>query len=138
MMVEGDKWELYIPSELGYGDRGRPPKIPGGAVLVFTMEILDISGEIDGFIPAARCSVKAREKCNEKEAKYLDKIADWDENKISAETRRLFKVASSSMAPELASWVKKRLRLLKEISKKDDDSGEESVEPEVVVSDEEL
>ena len=24
----------YIPSELGYGERGSPPKIPGGSVLV--------------------------------------------------------------------------------------------------------
>ena len=30
LMVEGDKWELYIPSDLAYGDRGRPPKIGGG------------------------------------------------------------------------------------------------------------
>ena len=26
LMVEGDKWEMFIPSDLGYGDRGRPPK----------------------------------------------------------------------------------------------------------------
>merc|ERR1719362_1961259 len=42
LMVEGDKWEMYIPSDLAYGDRGRPPKIPGGATLVFQMEILNI------------------------------------------------------------------------------------------------
>ena len=44
LMVEGDKWEMYIPSELGYGDRGRPPTIPGGDVLVFQMEIITIKG----------------------------------------------------------------------------------------------
>eukprot|EP00306_Pavlova_sp_CCMP459_P012407 CAMPEP_0185192250 /NCGR_PEP_ID=MMETSP1140-20130426/17829_1 /TAXON_ID=298111 /ORGANISM="Pavlova sp., Strain CCMP459" /LENGTH=301 /DNA_ID=CAMNT_0027758987 /DNA_START=26 /DNA_END=932 /DNA_ORIENTATION=+ len=43
-MVEGDKWELYIPSDLAYGDNGRPPKIMGGDVLIFTMEIIEING----------------------------------------------------------------------------------------------
>jgi FKBP-type peptidyl-prolyl cis-trans isomerase FklB len=44
LMVEGDKWEVYLPSELGYGDRGRPPIIGGGDCLVFTMEIIKING----------------------------------------------------------------------------------------------
>jgi len=44
LMVEGDKWELYIPSDLAYGDRGRPPKIGGGDCLIFTIEILKIMG----------------------------------------------------------------------------------------------
>jgi len=44
LMTEGDKWELYIPSRLGYGDRGRPPKIGGGDVLVFTIELKTIKG----------------------------------------------------------------------------------------------
>lgn len=45
LMVEGDKWEMYIPSELAYGDRGRPPHIGGGDVLIFTMEIIKIKGK---------------------------------------------------------------------------------------------
>merc|ERR1711865_813804 len=44
LMVEGDKWELYIPSDAAYGDGGRPPKIGGGDCLVFTIEILKIKG----------------------------------------------------------------------------------------------
>ena len=43
-MVQGDKWEMYIPSELGYGERGSGADIKGGDVLVFTMEILEING----------------------------------------------------------------------------------------------
>ena len=41
LMHIGDKWKLYIPSELGYGDRGNAD-IPGGATLVFEMELLGI------------------------------------------------------------------------------------------------
>ena len=41
LMPVGSKWKLYIPSELGYGDRGAGT-IPGGAALVFTIELMDI------------------------------------------------------------------------------------------------
>ena len=44
LMKEGGKWELYIPSELAYGDTGAGGKIPGGSVLVFTLELLKVSG----------------------------------------------------------------------------------------------
>lgn len=45
LMVEGDKWELYIPSELGYGDSGQGADIGAGDVLVFTLHLLKINGE---------------------------------------------------------------------------------------------
>jgi len=69
MMVEGDKWELYIPSDMAYGDGGRPPKIGGGDVLIFTIEIIKIKG---GKTPASRCDVKSLEGCNERETKCID------------------------------------------------------------------
>jgi len=42
LMPVGSKWKLYIPSDLGYGDRGAGGAIPGGAALIFEIELLDI------------------------------------------------------------------------------------------------
>lgn len=42
LMHIGDKFKVFIPSELGYGERGAGADIPGGAVLVFEMELLGI------------------------------------------------------------------------------------------------
>ena len=71
---------MYIPSELGYGESGSPPKIQGGDALVFVMEIIKINGDK---VPASRCDPSDNKGCNEMEIKYIEKI------KSSADTERL-------------------------------------------------
>jgi FKBP-type peptidyl-prolyl cis-trans isomerase FkpA len=41
-MKVGEKAQLTCPSDTAYGDQGRPPTIPGGATLVFDVELLEI------------------------------------------------------------------------------------------------
>jgi FKBP-type peptidyl-prolyl cis-trans isomerase FkpA len=44
LMKVGGKSRLVCPSDLAYGDQGRP-SIPGGATLIFEIELLEISGK---------------------------------------------------------------------------------------------
>lgn len=44
-MKVGDKWQLVIPAELGYGDEGAGGVIPPHATLVFEVELLGIEGK---------------------------------------------------------------------------------------------
>ncbi len=42
LMVEGDKYRFFIPSDLAYGNRSTGP-ITGGSVLIFDVELLKIN-----------------------------------------------------------------------------------------------
>ncbi|MFK7933710.1 MAG: FKBP-type peptidyl-prolyl cis-trans isomerase [Saprospiraceae bacterium] len=42
LLKVGSKATLFIPSDLGYGEAGSPPTIPGGAELVFYIEVEDV------------------------------------------------------------------------------------------------
>lgn len=42
-MKVGEKAQLVCPSSIAYGDSGRPPTIPGGATLIFEVELMSIA-----------------------------------------------------------------------------------------------
>jgi len=42
LMPVGSKWQLFVPSELAYGDRGAGADIKPGATLIFEVELLSI------------------------------------------------------------------------------------------------
>jgi len=122
LMVAGDQWELYLPSELAYGTRGSPPKIPSNSVLVFTIEILEITGH--GAVEALQCQLDGTD-CIEKEVQYIAKVQSWEAIKVQTETQRLTTMKDKDMAPDLAYWMARRLHILKQMGKDDQEEEKE-------------
>ena len=50
-MKTGGKATLVCPSDIAYGDRGRPPTIKPGATLVFDVELIEIKEKAPAALP---------------------------------------------------------------------------------------
>jgi FKBP-type peptidyl-prolyl cis-trans isomerase FklB len=59
LMTVGSKWQLFIPSDLAYGERGVGTDIGPNAVLIYEVELLSIAGQSGG---AAQATVPPQ--CN--------------------------------------------------------------------------
>merc|ERR1711934_887455 len=114
LMVEGGKWEMYIPSDLAYGESGSPPKIPGGSALIFRMEIIKIKGDK---VDAITCEPSTGDGCNEKEKAFVEKMKAKDAEALQKELKRLKGMNGSSMKPELQTWMQRRINVLTKMTK---------------------
>merc|ERR1712216_624464 len=114
LMVEGDKFELYIPSELAYGESGSPPKIPGGSALIFRMEIIKIKGNK---VDAITCDPATGTGCNDKEKAFVEKMKSKDAEALKKELKRLQGMNGGSMKPELQQWMQRRIVVLTKMTK---------------------
>lgn len=58
LMHTGDLWELNIPGNLAFGEKGRSaspgkPRIPSNAEIAFTLELVAVPGKDDELIEVA-------------------------------------------------------------------------------------
>ena len=53
LMPVGSKWQLFVPSELAYGQRGPSPEIGPNSTLIFEVELLSIQDKATGSQPPA-------------------------------------------------------------------------------------
>lgn len=65
LMHVGEKYKLYIPSELAYGEQSPSPLIPANSVLVFDLELLGIKDEKGGATPPPEAVEEAIEAAKE-------------------------------------------------------------------------
>jgi len=114
LMVEGDKWEMYIPSALGYGDGGSGEKIKGGDMLIFRMEILAIEGDK---VRAAKCDFKSGENCDDDEIKIRDLWGKKSVEEVDAEIKSIKKQTEQPLKSGMREKLEAPLKVLKQIKK---------------------
>jgi FKBP-type peptidyl-prolyl cis-trans isomerase FklB len=76
MMPVGSKWQLFIPSELGYGERGSRGKIGPNAVLIFEVELLEIKDPNEDKKPGAPAAANRPKKPADKKPAAEKKKAE--------------------------------------------------------------
>ncbi len=69
LMKEGDRWEIFIPSDLAFGPQGAGPQIGPNATLVFEVELVKVEPKTDKSEAAPAKPAKPAAKSAPKEGK---------------------------------------------------------------------
>merc|ERR1719413_96820 len=76
MMVEGSKWEVYVPSHLGYGNTKAGGKmIKPNEMLIFRIEMLGMAE----YIIKAKCDFATLDHCEDDEVQF---VKEWEGKSI--------------------------------------------------------
>lgn len=59
-----------------------------------------------------KCDPTDKSECNDKEIKYIDKVAEWTTEKQQSEVGRVHAILEQPMADELRDWARRRAVIL--------------------------
>lgn len=76
------------------------------------MEIIEIQGDK---VDALTCDAKTKDRCNEKEVGYIEKMKAKATADVEKEYKRLTGMVDGKMKPELQAWISRRVHILKQI-----------------------
>mmetsp|Transcript_35498 Transcript_35498/g.42376 ORF Transcript_35498/g.42376 Transcript_35498/m.42376 type:complete len:234 (+) Transcript_35498:21-722(+) len=114
LMVVGDKWEMYIPSNLAYGKAGSPPHIKAGDAVIFKFEIIEIEKDS---APTTLCDIFNTRTCNDDEKKYItttEKGLGGYSDMIEAQIR-MIQNWDGTESEENIAWGIRRINILKQL-----------------------
>merc|ERR1719264_2308573 len=116
-MVEGDKWEVYIPAEVGTWDFHVHNKVKSGDVLVLRIELVAIKGDK---VLADRCNTESLKGCSDRQKMYVKKQQKATPEKRKSELARIESIQAGGMKPENKHWLSLRAMLLKKMVNRDE------------------
>ena len=126
LMVEDDKLQFFVPSELGYGDEEvtvRGVTVPAGSALVFTAEIKRIGGDVTATKPVRRCDPNPpHDGCFDREVQFLTDVFTWNVEKKNSELKRLFQVSQvdfQKLSTQEMHWARRRFDLMRRLADPD-------------------
>lgn len=112
MMVEGSKWEIYVPSHLGYGNTKAGGKmIKPNEMLIFRIEMLGM----EDYIIKAKCDPASLDYCEDDEVKFIGEWKEKSLKELETKTKGLKKKAGYSLKKEEKENFGKQIRILKEM-----------------------